>query len=134
MINSTEVPQSIYPLLAKAFTLASTMLSVNSMFYPFAAIKKGKVLRCVFCDNETESTASADMIEMLQWKLIDQSIDTPVQSLLAYAANVHTLDKGWKNAIAVDICDADGQEYFFTFSYHKQNGNVRFHGPLSIKQ
>jgi hypothetical protein len=110
------------------------MLSINSMFYPFAAVKKGRIIQCVFSDNELDSNAPTELIEILQWKLIDQSIDTSMQSLLAYSADVHTSDRGWRSAIAVDICDEDGQEHFLTFSYQKQDGKVRFYGPLTIKQ
>lgn len=134
MINSTVIPHSIRPLLAKSFAVASSMLSINSMFYPFAAVKKGRNIQCVFSDNELDSNAPSELIEILQWKLIDQSIDTSMQSLLAYAADVYTSDKSWRSAIAVDICDEDGQEYFLTFSYQKIKGKVKFNGPLAIKQ
>ena len=132
MIEPVSIPITLRPILRKSFALASCMLKIRPVFYPFAAIKEGEEYRCVFSEHEHFATDPSELIEILQWKLIDRVIDKPTQSLLAYAADVKVTTEEWTSAIAVDISDENGKEYFYTFSYHLVNGKVCFKGPLSV--
>lgn len=132
MSHSTEIPHSLHPIIRKTLNFAATMLKVRPVFYPFAAIQEGDNFRCVFSDHVGNDTNPSDLIDVLQWKLIDRVIDKPVQSVLAYAADVKTHSEQWKDAIAVDVTDEDGKEYFYAFAYQIASDGIAFRGPLVV--
>ena len=132
MKQYTELPEQLRPLVRRTLMFVATMLRVRDVFYPFAAIREGDNFRCIFSDHESDATAPGELIEVLQWKLIDRVIDKPVQSVLAYAATVETSPGEWRDAVAVDVTDQYGNEFNYAFAYSVTSHGISFTGPLAL--
>ncbi|MCG7645550.1 hypothetical protein MHM87_08085 [Alteromonas sp. Cnat3-28] len=84
------LPTPLNVLVSKSLSLCELMLPVCDVFYPFAAIYENGRVGCIFNDETQGKKRESQLIEQLQWRIIDTTTDTNSYSVLVYAAAVNT--------------------------------------------
>ena len=107
------------------------MLPVCDIFYPFAAIYENGRVGCIFSDETKGKKRESQLIEQLQWRIIDTTTDTNCYSVLVYAATVNTQDSKTLNAIAVATSSPNHEENLLLYPYYKVDGKVVISPPIN---
>lgn len=124
------LPKPINELVARALELCKHMLPVCDVFYPFAAIYDNGRIGCVFSDESNTRKRESQLIEQLQWRIIDATTDSNSYSVLVYAATVNTQDSKTLDAIAVATATPNHEERLLLYPYYKVDGNVVISPPI----
>jgi hypothetical protein len=106
------------------------MLPVCDVFYPFAAIYDNGRIGCVFSDESNTRKRESQLIEQLQWRIIDATTDSNSYSVLVYAATVNTQDSKTLDAIAVATATPNHEERLLLYPYYKVDGKVVISPPI----
>ncbi|MFC3092645.1 hypothetical protein DRW07_00320 [Alteromonas sediminis] len=131
MVEPAKIPNHMHDLVAKVLAFSSSQLARHAVFYPFAAVcEKGK-FDCVMTDHAPSVTDASDMIEILQWRLIDIAYAKPLQTALAYSAILAEKNQIPCDAVAIELSDEKDSNYFLVFPYTVTNGEVIFAEPLT---
>lgn len=124
------LPKPINELVARALALCEHMLPVCDVFYPFAAIYDNGRIGCVFSDESNTRKRESQLIEQLQWRIIDATTDSNSYSVLVYAATVNTQDSKTLDAIAVATATPNHEERLLLYPYYKVDGKVVISPPI----
>lgn len=124
------LPKPINELVARALELCKHMLPVCDVFYPFAAIYDNGRIGCVFSDESNTRKRESQLIEQLQWRIIDATTDSNSYSVLVYAATVNTQDSKTLDAIAVATATPNHEERLLLYPYYKVDGKVVISPPI----
>ncbi|BFT31268.1 hypothetical protein D210916BOD24_24440 [Alteromonas sp. D210916BOD_24] len=125
------LPTPLNILVSKSLKLCELMLPVCDIFYPFAAIYENGRVGCIFSDESTGKKRESQLIEQLQWRIIDTTTDTNCYSVLVYAATVNTQDSKTLNAIAVATACPSHEENLLLYPYYKVDGKVVISPPIN---
>ena len=131
MVEPAIIPEKLRAFVERALHFASSQLALHDVFYPYAAVCDRGEFRCVMTDHHPNATQPSEMIEMLQWRLIDIAQERPVQTALVYAATLANDDKSMQNAVAIELTDEIDNSYFYVFAYRKSDGQILFSRPLT---
>lgn len=118
-------------LISKSLKICEVMLPISDVFYPFAAINKDGRTGCVFADETKESKRESQLIEQLQWRIIDATTGSNSYSVLVYAATVNTQDSKNMDAIAVVTSSPDQGEHLLLYPYYRVDGSIVISPPIS---
>ena len=125
------LPTPLNILVSKSLNLCAMMLPVCDIFYPFAAIYENGRVGCIFSDETKGKKRESQLIEQLQWRIIDTTTDTNCYSVLVYAATVNTQDSKTLNAIAVATSSPNHEENLLLYPYYKVDGKVVISPPIN---
>ncbi len=125
------LPTPLNILVSKSLNLCEMMLPVCDIFYPFAAIYENGRVGCIFSDETKGKKRESQLIEQLQWRIIDTTTDTNCYSVLVYAATVNTQDSKTLNAIAVATSSPNHEENLLLYPYYKVDGKVVISPPIN---
>lgn len=128
--RTQSLPQPVNLLVCRALALCETMLSHSSHLYPFAAIYEQGRIGCLFTDEEDEDEEQAQLIEKLQWRIIDTTTDAESYSLLAFAATVVTPYDGHLDVVAITVTTPQGNERQLLCPYRWVDNRVVFSEPF----
>ena len=106
------------------------MLPVCDVFYPFAAIYENGRIGCIFADESGIKKRESQLIEQLQWRIIDTTTDTNSYSVLVYAAAVNTQDSKTVDAIAIATATPNHEERLILYPYYKVDNKVVISPPI----
>jgi hypothetical protein len=125
------LPTPLKELVSKSLSICKIMLLNSDVFYPFAAINQDGKNGCIFADETTESKRESQLIEQLQWRIIDTTTDTNSYSVLVYAATINTQNSKNLDAIAVVTSSPDQEERLLLYPYYKVDGSVVVSPPIN---
>jgi hypothetical protein len=124
------LPKPLSELVARALNLCEHMLPLCDVFYPFAAIYEHGRVGCVFSEDTGDAKGESQLIEQLQWRIIDTTTGSKSYSVLVYAATVNTQDSNTLDAIAVAMATPDHEERLLLYPYYKVEGKVVISPPI----
>ncbi len=124
------LPKPLSELVARALNLCEHMLPLCDVFYPFAAIYEHGRVGCVFSEDTGDAKGESQLIEQLQWRIIDTTTGSKSYSVLVYAATVNTQDSNTLDAIAVATATPDHEERLLLYPYYKVEGKVVISPPI----
>lgn len=124
------LPKPLSELVARALNLCEHMLPLCDVFYPFAAIYEHGRVGCVFSEDTGDAEGESQLIEQLQWRIIDTTTGSKSYSVLVYAATVNTHDSNTLDAIAVATATPDHEERLLLYPYYKVEGKVVISPPI----
>lgn len=125
-------PKPIQSLIQRALALAQISLKFSDRLYPFAAIFEAGQIGCLFTDETHQhSHNNQQMIEHLQWRIIDNTADSYAYSLLAYHAEVEVSSGKKVDAIAVTITGPERKEEMLVYPYYRLDGQVVLSPPIT---
>jgi len=131
MVQPTQIPKHMQSLVSRVLAFSASQLIRYPVFYPFAAVcEKGK-FDCVMTDHHPAATEASEMIELLQWRLIDIAYAKPLQTALAYTATLPSGHNNQFDAVAIELSDEQDTNYFLVFTYKYENNRVVFSEPLT---
>ncbi|GFD71985.1 hypothetical protein ACI7YQ_14925 [Alteromonas marina] len=125
-----SLPTPLSILVSKSLQLCEYMLPVCDVFYPFAAIYEKGRIGCIFNDEDRGKKRESQLIEQLQWRIIDTTTDTDSYSVLVYAATVNTQNSKTLDAIAIATATPDHEERLILYPYYKVDGKVVISPPI----
>lgn len=127
-----QIPKNLASTVERAVAFAASQLELFPVFYPFAAVKDKSGFKCVTTDHLPNTHAPIDMIEVLQWRLIDIAMERPVQTILAYAGKLKNgADKKVVDGVAMEVTDEANNNFYFFIPYIKRHGKLAFYQPLT---
>lgn len=124
------LPLPLNKLVTRALNLCELMLPLNDVLYPFAAIFDDGRIGCVFSDESHERKSESQLIEQLQWRVIDATTDRQSYSVIVYAATINTQDRKKINAIAVATSTPDQEERLLLYPYYRVDDKVVISPPI----
>ncbi|GGW96970.1 hypothetical protein [Alteromonas halophila] len=124
------LPKPLQLLVSRALTLCDIVLPHSRAFYPFAAIYEEGRIGCLFADEISKTTDTAQLIEQLQWRIIDTTTDTNSYSVLVYTASVETHDDRQIDAIAINTSDPTGQESLLLYPFQRVGEQIVVSPPI----
>ncbi|MEW9797159.1 hypothetical protein [Alteromonas sp. CYL-A6] len=128
--RTRALPQPVQTLITRALTLCKSLLAHSSHFYPFAAVYEEGKVGCLFTDDPSDEASPAQLIEKLQWRIIDTTTDSNSYSTLVYAATVYTQGDRQLDAIAVNVTAPDGSETRLIYPYFRVADTVMIAEPM----
>ncbi|GMM67726.1 MAG: hypothetical protein VXZ36_15735 [Pseudomonadota bacterium] len=124
------LPTPLNELVSKALQLCELMLPISDVFYPFAAVHENGRVGCIFSDETTSKKSESQLIEQLQWRIIDTTTDTSSFSVLVYAATVNTQNSKTLDAIAIAMTTPSNEERLLLYPYYRVDGKVVISPPF----
>ena len=124
------LPKPLNELVSRALHLCEHMLPVCDVFYPFAAIYEHGRVGCVFSEESNGTKRESQLIEQLQWRIIDATTDSNCYSVLVYVATVNTQDSNTLDAIAIATATPNHEERLLLYPYYKVDGKVVISPPI----
>lgn len=130
-LGPVTLPTPLNVLVSRALSLCEHILPYCDTFYPFAAIhEKGKV-GCLF-SHDTKNYFSADeLIEQLQWRIIDTTTESHSYSILVYAATAKTQKHTTIDAIAISTGSPDDNELLLLYPYYRVGDKIVVAPPIN---
>ena len=127
------LPTPLTILVSRALNLCELILLNNQAFYPFAAICENGKVGCLFTDENEERTNESQLIEQLQWRIIDTTTDSNSYSILVYAATVQTRKNKSMDAIAINTASPNDEEGLLLYPYYRVGEKIVISPPISTK-
>ena len=124
------LPTQLNALVSKSLNLCELMLPVCDVFYPFAAIYENGRIGCIFADETGTKKRESQLIEQLQWRVIDTTTDTNSYSVLVYAAAVNTQDSKTVDAIAIATATPNHEERLILYPYYRVDNKIVISPPI----
>lgn len=128
--RAVTLPTPLNKLVTRALNLCELMLPLNDFLYPFAAIIDDGRIGCVFSDESRERKSESQLIEQLQWRVIDATTDRHSYSVIVYAVTINTQDGKKINGIAVTTSTPDQEERLFLYPYNRVDDKVVISPPI----
>lgn len=128
--NDDTLPKPLQILVSRALTLCDVLLPHSQAFYPFAAIYEEGRVGCLFADELSETTDTSQLIEQLQWRIIDTTTDTSSYSVLVYTASIETHDERHMEAIAINATDPLGEETLLLYPFLRVGEQIIVSPPI----
>ncbi len=128
--DDNNLPKPLKLLVSRALTLCDMLLCHNRAFYPFAAIFEDGRIGCLFADEISASTDTAQLIEQLQWRIIDTTTDTSSYSILVYTASVETPENRHMDAIAINTTNSLGEEALLLYPFLRVGEQIIVSPPI----
>ncbi|MCU7555479.1 hypothetical protein OCL06_12860 [Alteromonas sp. ASW11-19] len=125
-----SLPGPLQALVHRALELCELMLPHCSAFYPFAALLEDDKVGCLFIDDSEHVENDTDLIEQLQWRIIDTTTDANSYSVLVYAATVKTDKHKQLDAIAITATYPDGRETLLLYPYFRVGNRIVLSPPI----
>lgn len=126
----TALPAPIQLLVERAITLCEGLLPHCRAVYPFAAIYEQGKVGCLFTDESLHGANERQLIEQLQWRIIDSTTDTKSYSILVYAATVSTDRNEELDAIAITATAPNDQEILLLYPYFRIGNRIVVSPPI----
>ena len=98
-----------------------------------AAIYENGKVGCLFTDENEERTNESQLIEQLQWRIIDTTTDSNSYSILVYAATVQTRKNKSMDAIAINTASPNDEEGLLLYPYYRVGEKIVISPPISTK-
>ncbi|MCQ8848352.1 hypothetical protein ALT761_03241 [Alteromonas sp. 76-1] len=132
MIKGTSsLPPPLNILVSRALKLCELVLSTNSVFYPFAAIYEDGKVGCLFSEETNYRIDESQLIECLQWRIIDTTTDSESYSILVYAAMVETQKHTRLDAIAISAACPNDEEQLLLYPYYRVGDKIVVSPPIN---
>ena len=121
-------------LIDRALVLCKVLLRMENSFYPFAAIYENGRIGCLFSDDHgAENPGEMQLLEHLQWRIIDNITDNDAYATLVYAAQIEINDKQAQDAIVITLCEPNKPERSVVYPYYRSNQRIILAPPLIEK-
>lgn len=131
IFGPTTLPRPVQILVTRALTLCEMLLPHCKAMYPFAAIYEEGKIGCLFTDENLHGASETQLIEQLQWRIIDTTTDTESYSILVYAARVKTEGKRDLDAIAINVTHPNNEETMLLYPYFRVGKRIVVSPPLN---
>lgn len=128
--NDDTLPKPLQTLVSRALTLCDVLLPHSRAFYPFAAIYEEGRVGCLFADELSPATDTSQLIEQLQWRIIDTTTDTNSYSVLVYTASIETQEDRKLEAIAINATDPLGEETLLLYPFLRVGEQIIVSPPI----
>lgn len=125
------LPTPLATLVSRALQLCELSLLNNTVFYPFAAVYDNGDIGCLFAEEMEQSSTETQLIEQLQWRIIDATTHSNSYSILVYAATVQTENSRPMEAIAVNTASPEGEEHLLLYPYYRVGGKIVVSPPIN---
>lgn len=125
------LPTPLATLVSKALQLCELTLLNNNVFYPFAAVYENGDIGCLFAEEMEQRSTETQLIEQLQWRIIDATTHSTSYSILVYAASVQTEKNRPMDAIAVNTSTPNGDELLLLYPYYRVGGKIVVSPPIN---
>lgn len=121
-------------LIDRSLTLCKTLLSLQSNFYPFAAICENGKIDCLFGDDlGVENPSELKVLEQLQWRIIDNVTNNKAYAALVYPAEIELNDSDSQDAIVITLSEPNKQERSVVYPFYRANQRLIISPPLVEK-
>ena len=121
-------------LIDRALVLCKVLLRMENSFYPFAAIYENGRIGCLFSDDHgVANPGEMQLLEHLQWRIIDNITDNDAYATLVYAAQIEINDKQAQDAIVITLCEPNKPERSVVYPYYRSNQRIILAPPLIEK-
>ncbi len=128
---SIPLPNPLKLMIKRALVLTESMLNHTHKIYPFAAIYEAGRVGCLFGYEDIQQPMSnSDIIERLQWRIIDNTVDNEAYSILVYAAHIRLESGEEKDAIAITCRDPEQVEQMVVYPYTRMGEKVLIADPM----
>ncbi|MDO6568383.1 hypothetical protein Q4561_15020 [Alteromonas sp. 1_MG-2023] len=132
MIKGTNsLPPPLCILVSRALELCELVLSTSPVFYPFAAIYEDGKVDCLFSEETHYRIDEGQLIECLQWRIIDTTTDSDSYSILVYAATVETQKHTRLDAIAINTACPNDEEQLLLYPYYRVGEKIVVSPPIN---
>jgi len=126
----TALPEPVQILVNRAIALCEAILPHCRAVYPFAAIYESGKVGCLFTDEDLHGANERQLIEQLQWRIIDTTTDSDNYSILVYAATVNTDRSEQLDAIAITVTGPDDTETLLLYPYFRVGNKIVVSPPI----
>ncbi len=121
-------------LIDRSLVLCKVLLGMENSFYPFAAIYENGRVGCLFADDYgIDNPGEMQLLEHLQWRVIDNITDNDAYATLVYAAQIEINDKQAQDAIVITLCEPNKPERSVVYPYYRSNQRIILAPPLIEK-
>lgn len=121
-------------LIDRSLVLCKVLLAMENSFYPFAAIYENGRVGCLFADDYgIDNPGEMQLLEHLQWRIIDNITDNDAYATLVYAAQIEINDKQAQDAIVITLCEPNKPERSVVYPYYRSNQRIILAPPLIEK-
>ena len=132
--NHTVFSRPSQLLIDRSLTLCKSLLRMENSFYPFAAIYENGRIGCLFSEDfGVENPGEMQILEHLQWRIIDNITDNDAYATLVYAAQIEINEQEAQDAIVITLCEPTRPERSVVYPYYRQNQRVILAPPLVEK-
>ncbi|RDV29004.1 hypothetical protein DXV75_00610 [Alteromonas aestuariivivens] len=118
-------------LVVRALSLCELILPHTRSVFPFAAIYENGKIGCLFTDERAQGAGKNNLIEQLQWRIIDTTTDTESYSVLVYSATVKTDHNKSLDAIAINAGQPNDEETILLYPYFRVGNRIVVSPPIS---
>jgi len=130
-LGPVSLPTPLSILVSRALTLCELVLPHTEAFHPFAAIYENGKVGCLFSHESNDLFSENELIEQLQWRIIDTTTESQSYSILVYAACAKTQKHTTIDAIAISTSTPEDEELLLIYPYYRVGGKIVVSPPIN---
>ncbi len=125
-----DLPRPLQILVGRSLRLCELILPHTKILYPFAAVYEAGRVGCLFSDESIQIESEKQLIEQLQWRIIDTTTHTDSYSVLVYAVTVQTQTNKRIDAIAINASPPDDEETMLLYPFFRIGHRIVLSPPI----